>query len=157
MHLREYAHCAPLHNSYSIHENSIPFLRHDLAAAHFTLLSLLNRETCQMFGCLSLKKPHYSGRISHECASSGRESHGRAPHGRVPHDGRVPRRRASHGCVPQTCISQMRTSWACHGRATGVHLIGVYLTGMHLICVHLMGGCLMGVYLLSCISLAYTS
>jgi uncharacterized protein YjbI with pentapeptide repeats len=52
-------------NLYGTHENSIPFLHRDLAAAHFTSLSLLNRETCQMFGSLSLKRPHCSGRISH--------------------------------------------------------------------------------------------
>ena len=47
------AHSAPSHNLYGTHENSIPFLHRDLAAAHFTSLSLLNRETCLMFGCLS--------------------------------------------------------------------------------------------------------
>jgi hypothetical protein len=40
---------APLHNLYGTHENSIPFLHRDLAAAFFTLLSLLNRETCRIF------------------------------------------------------------------------------------------------------------
>jgi uncharacterized protein YjbI with pentapeptide repeats len=48
-------HSAPSHNLYGTHENSIPFLHRDLAAAYFTSLSLLNRETCQMFRCLSLK------------------------------------------------------------------------------------------------------
>jgi hypothetical protein len=43
----------PLHNLYDIYEESIPFLHHDLAAAHFTSLSLLNQETYQMFGYLS--------------------------------------------------------------------------------------------------------
>src|SRR5271156_753224 len=49
------AYSTPLHNLYGTHENSIPFLHRDLTAAHFTSLSLLNREPCQMFGCLSLK------------------------------------------------------------------------------------------------------
>jgi hypothetical protein len=44
------AHSAPSHNLYGTHENSIPFLHRDLAGADFTSLSLLNRETCQMFG-----------------------------------------------------------------------------------------------------------
>src|SRR5271163_2470698 len=40
------AHSAPSHNLYGTHENSIPFLHRDLAAAYFISLSLLNRETC---------------------------------------------------------------------------------------------------------------
>ena len=47
---RRNAHSAPSHNLYGTHENSIPFLHRDLAATHFTSLSLLNQETCQMFG-----------------------------------------------------------------------------------------------------------
>src|SRR5271170_1227116 len=82
------ASSTPLHNLYDTHENSIPFLHRDLAAAHFTSLSLLNRETYQMFGRLSLKRSHYSGRISHgytshECVSRRRVSHRRASHGRI--------------------------------------------------------------------------
>jgi hypothetical protein len=49
------AHSAPSHNLYGTHENSIPFLHRDLAAADFTSLSLLNRETCQMFGAKSIR------------------------------------------------------------------------------------------------------
>ena len=37
---------APSRNLYDIHENSIPFPHRDLAAAYFTSLSLLYRETC---------------------------------------------------------------------------------------------------------------
>src|ERR1700722_18962549 len=52
----ENAYSAPSHNLYGTHENSIPFLHCNLAAAHFTSLSLLNRETCQIFGCLSIAR-----------------------------------------------------------------------------------------------------
>src|SRR2546423_3680752 len=124
------AHSAPSHNLYGTHENSIPFLHRDLAAAYFTSLSLLNRETCQMFSCLSLKMSHYSGRIyhgytSHECASRRRGPHRRASHGCESH-GRVFHGRASHG----------RISQGVH--LTGVHFMGVYLTGVYLVGIHLM-------------------
>ena len=117
------------HNLYGIHENSIPFLRRDLAAAHFTSLLLLNRETCQIYLTgvhlmwvylinvyltgLHLIGMHLTGVHLMVVYLMGVHLIGVYLR-RVPHR-RVPRRRASHRC-------------ASHGRASHENLQILHLT-----------------------------
>ena len=116
------AHSAPSHNLYGTHENSIPFLHRDLAAAPFYLAVASNS------GNLSDVYPkkghttvgvyltgiHFTNvHLVGGCLIGA--SHWRASHGHVSH-GRVPYRRH-------------------------LHLIGVYLTGVHLMGVYLITLC----------------
>jgi hypothetical protein len=120
------AYSAPLYNLYDIHENSIPFLHCDLAVVYFTSLSLLNRETCQIFGCLLItrviptspclpKRLHYGGRVSH-----GSAPHGHAFHGHVPHR-RVLRERAPHRRVSVTMLVKASQNWVVHSSPLDAH------------------------------------
>ena len=114
------------HAIYTVHMRTrFPFLHRDLAAAHFTSLSLLNRETCQMFGCLSIArllgiigpKPEDSMISFHRLYANGSSSDEMVPETDVEeYARRYERDGLNYICIggyvvgPQDCISAIHTS-----------------------------------------------